>query len=109
MKIAASCRKDVLHGISGSDLLFVFFETDNGQIRSVSETAFVAGSIEQCADFLVKNEVDLLLTPAIGECEKNILDNAGIHLIENLTGPVRTRVEAYIGGVLFDNPKYFIN
>ena len=109
MKIAASCRKETLHGIDDRDLLFVFFEIDKGRINSVSDTAFVAGTVEQCADFLVKNEVDLLLLPPVDDKLKEILDNAGIHLIDNLTGSVRTLVEAYIEGVLFDNPKYFVN
>ena len=65
--------------------------------------------MEQYADFLVKNEVDLLLTPAVSDNSKDILDNAGIHLIDNLCGNVRTLVEAYLAGSLFDNPKYFIN
>lgn len=109
MKIAASCRKDILTGFADRDLLFAFFEIGKGRIISVSETAFAAGTIEQCADFLVKNEVDLLLAPTLKSREKEILDDAGIHLIDNLTGSVRTLVEAYIKGVLFDNPEYFTN
>lgn len=108
MKIAAACQKDVLSGISGKDLTFAFFDIDKGAISSVSETRFAAGSLDECADFLVKNEVDLLLAPQVGENEKNILDNAGIHLICDLCGNVRTLVEAYLSGSLFDNPNYFI-
>lgn len=109
MKIAASCSKDALTGLNGKELLFVFFEIDNGKINSVSETSFLAGTLSECADFLVKNEVDLLFVPVIGDEEKNILDDAGIHIIDRLDGSVRTLVEAYLAGVLFDNPKYFIN
>lgn len=107
MKIAASCRKDVLWDITGNELIFVFFDIDRGKIKSVSETPFIAGTLQQCADFLVKNEVDLLFTPPVSEENRNILDNAGIHLIENLCGNVRMLVEAYLAGVLFDDPQYF--
>ena len=109
MKIAAACQKDILTGINGDNVVFVFFEIDKSGIRSVNEIPFAAGNMEQYADFLVKNEVDLLLTPAVSDNGKDILDNAGIHLIDNLCGNVRTLVEAYLAGSLFDNPKYFIN
>lgn len=109
MKIAAACKKDVLSDFSDKDIVFVFFEIVKNKISSVNEIPFMAGTPEQCADFLVKHEVDLLFTPCISDAEKNILDNAGVHLICNLSGSARTLVEAYLEGSLFDNKKYFIN
>lgn len=108
MKIAAGCKKDMISDFAGDNVVFVFFEIIKNKISSVNEIPFMAGNIEQCADFLVKHEVDLLMAPAVGDDIKNVLDNAGVHLIENLTGNVRMLVEAYIEGTLFDNPKYFL-
>lgn len=109
MKIAAACCKDILAAVDGDNVIFAFFEIDKGKIHSVNEISFAAGTLEQYADFLVKNEIDLLLSPPVSENSRNILDNAGIHLIDNLCGNVRTLVEAYLAGSLFDNPKYFTN
>lgn len=108
MKIAAACKKDVLSDFSDKNVVFTFFEIVKNKISSVNEIPFMEGTPEQCADFLVKHEVDLLLAPCLSDEEQNILDKAGVHLICNLTGSVRTLVEAYIEGSLFDNPKYFI-
>lgn len=108
MKIAAACKKDVLSDFSDDNVMFVFFEIVKNKISSVNEIPFMAGSSEQCADFLVKHEVDLLFAPSVSEENKTVLDNAGIHLIDNLTGNTRTLVEAYLEGSLFDNPKYFL-
>ena len=107
MKIAAACKKDVLSDFSDKNVVFAFFEIVKNKISSVNEIPFMGGTPEQCADFLVKHEVDLLLAPCLSDEEQNILDKAGVHLICNLTGSVRTLVEAYIEGSLFDNPKYF--
>ncbi len=107
MKIAACCKKNVIASFSEENVVFVFFEVVKSKISSAEEIPFMAGSPEQCADFLVKHEVDLLLSPALGDKVKDILDNAGVHLIDNLTGDARTLVEAYLEGSLFDNPKYF--
>lgn len=108
MKIAAGCKKDIISDFAEDNMIFVFFDINKNRISSVNEIPFMAGSLEQCADFLVKHEVDLLLVKSISDEEKDILDSAGIHLIENLCGNVRTLVEAYIEGSLFDNPKYFL-
>ncbi|MBR2723281.1 MAG: hypothetical protein IKB77_03020 [Lentisphaeria bacterium] len=108
MKIAACCKKNIIADFSEENVNFVFFEIVKGKIASAEEIPFMAGSTEQCADFLVKHEVDLLLSPALGDDIKDILDNVGVHLIDNLTGDARTLVEAYLEGTLFDNPKYFL-
>lgn len=109
MKIAAGCKKDLLSDFSDENVVFVFFEIVKNKISTVNEIPFMAGTLEQCADFLVKNEVDLLFAPRVSDEAKNVLDNAGVHLIEKLNGNVRTLVEAYLEGSLFDNPKYFLN
>lgn len=108
MKIAAACKKEKLSGIEDNDLIFVFFDIDNGSIVNVTENRFSAGTVAQSADFLVKNEIDLLMAPEIGDNAKEILDNAGIHLVCDLCGNVRTLVEAYLAGTLFGNPNYFL-
>ncbi len=108
MKIAGGCCKDELCNISAKDALLIVFEIENGKIKTAEEVPFMAGTAAQSADFLVKNEVDLLFAPAMSNADKKILDDAGIHLIDNLCGNLRTLVEAYLAGSLFDNEKYFI-
>lgn len=108
MKIAANSSKDKIASVDGGDFFFLFFNIEKGQIRSVDEMQFSAADTGQCADFLVKHEVDLLLTAGITEKTKSVFDDRGIHLIDNLTGSTRTLVEAYLSGMLFDNKDYFI-
>ena len=60
---------------------------------------------EKACEHLKENGVDLLICGGIGGGAKNVLAEAGIELVSDVSGKIEAAVEGYLAGRIHDNPE----
>lgn len=104
MKIAMPSNENVINAHFGKSENFTIATIDNNEIISLEtvSTKTLQHNHEGLSDFLVKSNVDVVITGGIGEGAYTPLVKKGLKVIRGASGEISSIINSYLEGSLKD-------
>ena len=100
MKIAVAAMGNTVAGHFGHCENFIFFETEDGVIKSENSVPNPGHRPGFLPNFLADNGAEVIIAGGMGGGAVDIFNERGVEVIVGATGDARTSVEAYVKGEL---------
>lgn len=100
MKIAVAAMGNQVAGHFGHCENFIFFETENGEIRKIQSVPNPGHRPGFLPNFLADNGAKVILSGGMGGGAVDIFNERGVEVVVGVEGDARIAVEAYLRGEL---------